>query len=691
MKLPRTRILTTSLALAVAPLMGGPLAAPAFAADIIAQVSAPESTYGLAARLPQDTEGFASLYRLRPLVESFLQSNLVKKLKAHEMIAREFDLDDIERALEDPQFKQYADMVAGVLGTELTVVMPAGFSEKFTAILKAAPSIQASFLMARTSAGGGVPKELLPIIENIAALEVPPVLLALNAGKQKEMLQTLIGQGLNELPGEVTDKLEAGKFEAGGASFDSFTLRAGKLLDDDDKADMEREFGKAFGDEEKGKALVKKLQSKSVEIAWGWLGTHFIVSIGQDHSHVKFVTAAESVLTHPDVAARAAQVAGKNPIGFTYTSQKALRALGELGGIFDMLAGYAELGKKAGAPINLDNVIKELHALDAKADALWPNDADAAVGALWWDGGLHAEGWGGAKPRGLDASKPLTLPSLAGDKTFIMLAGRSDDAFSDKVWQFIEDAGVAIFSIYEKDVKSQLPDDVRQGAAMGEAFGLPMVKELWKSVMNFRGAMGPESAFLVNLDGAMPEIPGANIPHDIAAKGRIPRMAWISGMKDRAKLGEAWGGLKSLIGTVAALAAAQSGVNIKTEPVAKKDGDVEMFGFELPMDLGDVWPHAAVTPTQYFMSTSPSFTKELAAKAPAAVSPALGMKAQVNFPALWDLGTHWAELIPTQPEEGEMIQFALGLLRCIGSLDVQCGEDAGQAHSKLHWKFKDAE
>lgn len=694
------RLLSASLVLSLAPFAAAPLATPVHAADAIAQVSAPESVYGLAARLPKDTEAFASLYRLRPLVEGFLKSNFVKKVMSNEVLVHEMDLDDIERALGEPQVQQYVELAAEALGNELTIVAPAGFSERLTALFKALPAVQGSFLMARRVStvqpngqveDHGMPKELLPIIESVAALEVPPVILALNAGTQKEKLQTLIGQGLNELPGKVTDKLEAGKFEAGGASFDSFTFRAGRMLDDEDKRDMESDLGKAYGDKEKGRALAKKLQSKSVEIAWGWLGTHLILSIGPDHSHVKFVSAADSVLTHPDVAPRAAQVAAKNPIGFTYTSRKTLHALGELGGIFDMLAGYAELGKNMGAPINLDNAVKELRALDAKAETLWPNDPDAAVGALWWEGGLHAEAWGGPKPRGLDSSKPLTLPSLAGDKTFLLIAGRSDAAFSDKVWQFVEEAGAAVFSIYEKDVKNQLPDDVKRGAAVGEAFGLPMVKELWKSVMIFRGAMGPESALLVNLDGVIPEIPGANLPADNVARARIPRIAWVSEMKDRAKLAESWKGLKALISTAASLAAAQSGVNIKTEPVTKKDGDVEMFGFELPMNLGDVWPHAAVTGTQYYLSSSPSFTKELAGKAPAAVGPALGMKASVKFLALWNYAEEWSKNIPAPPEAGEVIKLALSLARCVGSLDVQAGEEGGQAHSKLHWRMKDAE
>ena len=116
-----------------------------------------------------------------------------------------------------------------------------------------------------------------------------------------------------------------------------------------------------------------------------------------------------------------------------------------------------------------------------------------------------------------------------------------------------------------------------------------------------------------------------------------------------------------------------------------------MFGFELPKNLGDVWPHTAVTGTQWFMSTSPSFTKELAGKTPAPAGPACGSRCQVNFPALWNFAAHWATLVPAGPQETEMIELGLGLARSIGSLDIVAGEQSAQAHTSLHWTIKDAE
>jgi len=138
------------------------------------------------------------------------------------------------------------------------------------------------------------------------------------------------------------------------------------------------------------------------------------------------------------------------------------------------------------------------------------------------------------------------------------------------------------------------------------------------------------------------------------------------------------------------LAAMQTGVKLPTEPVSKKDGNVEMFGFELPMNLGDVWPHTAVTPTQWFLSTSPSLTKELAGKTPVAAGPACGSHCRVNFPALWDFAAHWLTIIPIGPNETEKADFALTLARSLGSLDFVSGEQSGQAHDTMHWTIKDA-
>src|SRR5213079_1251353 len=98
--------------------------------------------------------------------------------------------------------------------------------------------------------------------------------------------------------------------------------------------------------------------------------------------------------------------------------------------------------------------------------------------------------------------------------------------------------------------------------------------------------------------------------------------------------------------SAAAIAASQTHLNIPTEPTMKIEGSLEMFGYKLPIETGDIWPHTGLNATHWFLSTSPSFTKELAAKTPTPAGPACGSHWTVNFNALWNFAADWAKLIP---------------------------------------------
>ena len=50
--------------------------------------------------------------------------------------------------------------------------------------------------------------------------------------------------------------------------------------------------------------------------------------------------------------------------------------------------------------------------------------------------------------------------------------------------------------------------------------------------------LGQESAFVIDMNGAMPALPG--VPQEIADKGKAPRLSMIAPVNDRAKLAEAW-------------------------------------------------------------------------------------------------------------------------------------------------------
>ena len=183
MKLHRFRLLSASAALAAAPFAVPALITQAYAAGpIVAEAAVPDSVYGLAARLPKDTEGFVSFYRLSELWNGFRKSNFVKKVLANEQLVKEMKLDDLLGEWErNPVLQQYGTMAGSMLGGEVSIILPAGFSDNFSVILKNLPALQSAFFVARQFNPGdspGMPAELLPLVEAVAGMELPPVTFA---------------------------------------------------------------------------------------------------------------------------------------------------------------------------------------------------------------------------------------------------------------------------------------------------------------------------------------------------------------------------------------------------------------------------------------------------------------------------------------------------------------------------------
>ena len=217
---------------------------------------------------------------------------------------------------------------------------------------------------------------------------------------------------------------------------------------------------------------------------------------------------------------------------------------------------------------------------------------------------------------------------------------------------------------------------------MAAGMGVGMIQAVWKNFQQFRASLGGESAVLVNLDGTMPPLP--NVPAELK-DAKFPRVVVVSDLKDRAKLAESWKGIGGTIGLALSLAKMPA-----TDPVEMKDGDLTTWGYKLPMDTGDLWPHTGVSGTRWLFGTSPSFTKTIAAKAAAAVGPPSGAHVYINFAALWTMAEDFFGRMPAErAQEKEMITSVLPFLRSLSELDARCGEDKGAAHHHLFLHITD--
>jgi hypothetical protein len=129
---------------------------------------------------------------------------------------------------------------------------------------------------------------------------------------------------------------------------------------------------------------------------------------------------------------------------------------------------------------------------------------------------------------------------------------------------------------------------------------------------------------------------------------------------------------------------------------------VELHFIPLPVNTGDLLPHIAISKDRWILSTSPSFSKEIAGK-PAAAGTPMGALLNVSFTALWDVADKWLAVADKNSEAmfGQrdsakfkqvrpVIDSVLKLARSVEGLELKMFEEGGKARASVFLKIHDA-
>ncbi len=684
----------------------GTAAAPAQPAAAPASVAAIRETYGIAATLTNDVEAFSANYRLHDLWVKLSGSNWAKTLISLPALKDEPKFQQMLQQWKSPQAEKAKEILESVLGTEFAVVFSSGFTEKFLPWVKLATELQSVQLQQAITTGmsGGRPQDPMKLLRDAAPelipaavkCDLPPVFLAFKAAKSKADIDGALAKVTGQLGAGLPPGIELGKFTAGKYEFQNIVVDASKLIADPQDAMIRGQLAEILGDEAKAKDALAALKKKKVELAWGWVGDYLVISLGTDHSHVKFAGGdADSALAIPAVARRASEYAGRKPLGLGYASaamQEKITGKLEFADAFKKVSDELSTLLK---PEHIAAMQADVKKFEAKVQALQHTKFDPMVSVSYWEGGIHGESFGGAQLSGISSAKPLAFASLLTPASLVFADSRSNPANSGKLADLIEEGSAMLWSWYEKFGRTMVPEDERQGAAMVEAMALPIVKDVWGSSRKLASALGDESAFILDMNGTMPTFP--NLPPNLA-EGKVPRVAWVAELKDRAGVSEAWKGFEKIFKQLAALA--PGGI---PEPVMKKDGDVELHYVEPPLSAGDFLPHIAISKDRWIISSSPSFTKEITSKSPAAGGARLGSEVRLQVPALCDFAEAWLKVVDKDPAfffrgSGDQKEYAqlrptfgeiIKLLRSIQSLEVRVSSEGSETRNSMFLKLED--
>jgi hypothetical protein len=675
--------------------------APAVSPSEIAKLG---GTYGFVAKLPKDVEGFSASYRMHDMWLAIANSKWAAALFEIPQIKDAPQFAQMREGWNSPQAAQVKDILAEVLGRETVVAMPAGFNKTLgpwveflgvyyrtiiegygSMMLSGGPNPQRMQQMMRDAAPRFIP--------HLAKCDMPPLLMAFKAGKIRPLVDDGTKQ-LKELVGGMPP-LEMSEFKVGDSTFTSVSASAKKMMAQYQAVQIELQLKEALGDEKQAKAVIEAIDTKKFEIAWGWVGDYLVVSLGSDHSHLKLAAGdAESALSIPAVASRAAQFAGKTPYGLSYVSTPIFESFSMK---FDFAEAFKTYAEELGGilkPEHIQAMVADVKRLEGQAKGLFATTHDPLVQVDFMEAGLRSEIFGGPRNKAVDSSKPLTLGGLATPATFLFFNGRTNAAHSKATLDFVETVGATVWGWYEKYGRTMVPESERQGAATIEALAIPLLKDFWKASRNLGNALGDEAAFVFDTAGVVPKI--QDVPPWIA-EGKMPRVAYVALVKDRAAVAEAWKGFSGIIKQLIALVPDGSAV---PEPQSKVDGDVELHFVPLPIPTDDLLPHIAISKDRWILSTSPSLSKDLAAKPAVTSAQPLGAHMIMNLPALLDHVEAWLKVVDKHATEilpdaqayqsaRPVIDVALKLARCFQGMEVKNFDEAGQTRQSMHLKLQD--
>jgi hypothetical protein len=699
---------------------GGETAGGAVAETMVAvgnSVADSAKAFGYFGRVPADADGVSGLFDLGSVWEKVAKSRTVGALLALPEVREN---PEITRMLEawnkDKQLQEMKAMVGGLFGKEAVFVLAKGSAEAVASWMELGAEVQGARLEAMFAGAMGGPNGLAGIQElqnrailrvmvtNASKLKLPPVYWAFKAGAEKTRIDEFINSALAGLPPE----LKPTPVTIEGMAFQSLVLKGSMLLAGERKAEAMKELTEMLGSEEDAAEAVKELSAVVVEMAWGWDGDHFILSLGSDHAHVRVAASpSASILTNSGFARRAAGIAAQKPIAVDIYSKAIFAKLGQvepgLGALF------ADVKEDLGEILKADEaqaIQADLEKIDKDAAALLSPAASDMVSSLWVEGGLKAEVHGGLQYLGTDYDTGLKLGSLVTPATLLFIDGRADAKHFASVCDFVEGTAQTVLNIWRKYGTRVLEAEQRTGASGVEQLVVPKINGIWSAFSKLsRQGLGTESALVLNLDGGLK--PGEESPVPLPAAAPLPRMAWVHEMKSRAEVEASWVEfevqLRQLLALVPAEPTQVAQMNAMMTIQSAKAGSADIRYFPLPIAVSELLPHAAYGTKHWWLSTSSSFSEQVASRLAAEESVKAGTRVIVNFPALWDFAERWVKVLDESPELKATLPTAPGqkslaassaplftLLRSIGRLEVTVARDSAGPMSRLIWAIQDS-
>jgi hypothetical protein len=556
----------------------------------------------------------------------------------------------------------------------------------------------------------GLLKNMLEDPESGIALlekaEMPPLYIAFRAkdGELEQAAQLVNGSmGMFAMAGEMAVPVE---FESGGSNFAGYKLLGSKIVEmmEADRESMDEAIGAKSAD-----GVIAALGKKNLIVATGTIGEYVVMMIGGSEESLKLAADAKDSLVGTDSLNFADAYADKKLLTLIYGEKEMWDAMVEAAGgissyalgMRDGIAGGGGLGETR----DLEGMLQIIADREKELLALGGSDDLGMV--AFTEEGLKIESFGGYDKGAVDWDAKTTLSHL-GDSAdnMIFLNVPSNAAYDEKMGEYLE---VIVETVYaatvkfaELEIDAPEMEEMRQYTKMFDTqFREDMVGLYGALSASMSDGLGHEMAFVMDLKGNMPAIPG--IPQKVVDEAKAPRMTLLAPVKDRAKLKESWEKVNSHTTSLLAKVSEMTGEEMPMQkPISsEKDGMTTWF-FSFPFFQDDFLPSVTVSDKWFAASTSKTQTQDLIAKANVGGAAGEGVQFRVNFNAITTYAGEMLDMVDKNsaeifPEESALEDFNSGkeqmrkfIAACgdFDSLTWIAREEGGIMRSSIHFKTK---
>jgi hypothetical protein len=684
---------------------------------------------GFARHLPQDTEGLLAFYNGSKSVSRFKQSGMWKFVEfwsnrgvdeipdseEEEMIPPDAEQDP---AANEEQAVESDEGPAALFSQEFTIALGNSAGDQIATLLKfndrsgyfQMRSIAKAFAeyvksgevevlknSVTDSFGFRSFKELLsdsetglPLLEK---LKMPPLYMAFKPRPEsRESSAQLIAATIANLSllGEMVEPVEV---TSAGCEFAGFRLLGARIAAgmEANRESMEEEFGADLFDR-----LLAIIAKKDMVVISGTVGDYVVLFFGASLDELKFAPETGESLVANEALAFADAYASKEICMLLYGEKEASNVLADaVGGLSEMSLGLRDGFAAAEGLGDTRDLEMMLQLVAEREGVLRKLSTTEAVGTVaHFEDGLKVESYGGTDSGMMDWDSPRKLSHLADSEDVVLFVGNvSNKEYAERASAYLE---AVLETGYAMTMKfAAAPVEVPEMKRFREwvtlfdnEFRMDTVA-MWEALGKAadRG-LGAESAWVVDLKGSMPAVPG--VSRKVLDEVRIPRISWIAPVTDRASLSTSWDQMDSTLAGIFQKLGKIMGTDIPMQkPIrSQQDGNTSWF-FAMPFLTDEFLPSLTVGDRWFAASTSKNQALDLIAKADGAGESRAGLWMTVNFAALQ---SYARETYPKLDGEVEALdgvtkdqaEAVIGVFDDLDKLTLHIRREGGVQRSSLH-------